>query len=242
MRTLDPETDRRRGRRRDRPPRGARRRPGAVQIDSREVAVGDLFFGLRGELASTAASSPPTRSRPAPGACSSSPAPRPRLGREGHGWVLAAADPAGGAQRLARAWRRELGAAVVGITGSTGKTSVKDIAALAPAGTGPRQPGELQHRDRAAADRPLRARGHRGPGAGDGDAGSRADRRAGRDRRARRGGDHQRRAGPPRAARLGRGDRRGQGRGPRLPPGRRRRGGAGPGRRAGGRIWARRRG
>ena len=39
-----------------------------------------------------------------------------------------------------------------------------------------------------------------------------ADRRAGRDRRARRRRDRQRRSGPPRAARLDRGDRRGQGR------------------------------
>jgi UDP-N-acetylmuramoyl-tripeptide--D-alanyl-D-alanine ligase len=36
-------------------------------------------------------------------------------------------------QALARAWRRELGACVVGVTGSVGKTSVKDIArALLP--------------------------------------------------------------------------------------------------------------
>ena len=45
----------------------------------------------------------------------------------GQGWVLAAADPLASLQSLARAWRRELGCRVVGITGSTGKTSVKDI-------------------------------------------------------------------------------------------------------------------
>ena len=44
------------------------------------------------------------------------------------GWVFAAADPLSALARVAREWRRELGARVVGITGSTGKTSVKDIA------------------------------------------------------------------------------------------------------------------
>ena len=51
----------------------------------------------------------------------------------GGGWVFAADDPLLALQALARAWRRELGARVVGVTGSVGKTSVKDIArALLP--------------------------------------------------------------------------------------------------------------
>ena len=67
------------------------------------------------------------------------------------------ADPLGGAAVAGPAWRRELGCPVVGITGSTGKTSVKDITrALLPCAR-PRQPGELQHRDRPAADDPRRA-------------------------------------------------------------------------------------
>ncbi|HYP48146.1 MAG TPA: UDP-N-acetylmuramoyl-tripeptide--D-alanyl-D-alanine ligase, partial [Thermoleophilaceae bacterium] len=41
--------------------------------------------------------------------------------------VIAAADPLRALGALARAWRRELGCRVVGITGSTGKTSTKDI-------------------------------------------------------------------------------------------------------------------
>jgi UDP-N-acetylmuramoyl-tripeptide--D-alanyl-D-alanine ligase len=45
----------------------------------------------------------------------------------GTGWVLAATDPLVAHQSLATAWRRELGCPVVGITGSVGKTSVKDI-------------------------------------------------------------------------------------------------------------------
>ncbi len=48
------------------------------------------------------------------------------------GAVLAHPDPLAALQAMARAWRRELGAAgarVVAITGSTGKTSTKDILA-----------------------------------------------------------------------------------------------------------------
>jgi UDP-N-acetylmuramoyl-tripeptide--D-alanyl-D-alanine ligase len=48
--------------------------------------------------------------------------------------VLAADDPLRALHQLARAWRRELGAGVIGVTGSTGKTSTKDLlfAVLAP--------------------------------------------------------------------------------------------------------------
>ena len=42
-------------------------------------------------------------------------------------FVFASEDPLLSLQMLARAWRRELGATVIGITGSVGKTSVKDI-------------------------------------------------------------------------------------------------------------------
>ena len=43
--------------------------------------------------------------------------------------MLVADDPLAALGALARAWRRELGCRVVGITGSTGKTSTKDILA-----------------------------------------------------------------------------------------------------------------
>jgi UDP-N-acetylmuramoyl-tripeptide--D-alanyl-D-alanine ligase len=43
--------------------------------------------------------------------------------------ALVADDPLRALQRLATAWRRELGARVAGVTGSTGKTSTKDILA-----------------------------------------------------------------------------------------------------------------
>ena len=47
----------------------------------------------------------------------------------GDGRVLEAEDPLAALQALAVAWRRELGAQVIGVTGSTGKTSTKDLLA-----------------------------------------------------------------------------------------------------------------
>jgi UDP-N-acetylmuramoyl-tripeptide--D-alanyl-D-alanine ligase len=47
----------------------------------------------------------------------------------GEGALLVADDPLAALQRLARAWRRELEAQVVAVTGSTGKTSTKDLLA-----------------------------------------------------------------------------------------------------------------
>jgi UDP-N-acetylmuramoyl-tripeptide--D-alanyl-D-alanine ligase len=43
------------------------------------------------------------------------------------GVLLAAPDPLKGLQRLATCWRNELNAKVIGVTGSTGKTSTKDL-------------------------------------------------------------------------------------------------------------------
>jgi UDP-N-acetylmuramoyl-tripeptide--D-alanyl-D-alanine ligase len=99
-----------------------------VTIDSRDVRPGDLFVGLPG--------SKTDGGRVAPQAL------------EGGGWggvvapeyvsdarcaapgvVVEADDPLAALQSMARAWRRELGAQVLAITGSTGKTSTKDLLA-----------------------------------------------------------------------------------------------------------------
>ena len=97
--------------------------PRRAVIDSREVTHGDLFVGLRGE--SVDGGSFAGRALEA-GAWGVLVAPEHD---PGHGTVLAADDPLAALQRLANAWRRALGPQVVGITGSTGKTSTKDLLA-----------------------------------------------------------------------------------------------------------------
>jgi UDP-N-acetylmuramoyl-tripeptide--D-alanyl-D-alanine ligase len=109
--------------------RGGAGSPGRATIDSAAAGTGDLFFGLRGEnvdggeFASAAIEA---------GAWGVVTTPEHAAGLDG-AWVLIASDPLTAMQALARAWRRALGAKVVGVTGSVGKTSVKDIArALLP--------------------------------------------------------------------------------------------------------------
>ena len=103
-------------------------------IDSREIREGDLFVGLPGDHVDGGEFGAEALRRGAWGILVAT-----QWGRElamqrdvgaterGGGWVLGAADPLASLQSLARAWREELGCPVVGITGSTGKTSVKDI-------------------------------------------------------------------------------------------------------------------
>jgi UDP-N-acetylmuramoyl-tripeptide--D-alanyl-D-alanine ligase len=99
--------------------------PFLAAIDSREVSGGELFFGLIGEN--------DDGGRFAAGALADGawgvvvdPSRADGL-RDSDGWVFIAEDPLLSLQMLARAWRREMDATVIGITGSVGKTSVKDI-------------------------------------------------------------------------------------------------------------------
>ena len=95
----------------------------------------------------------------------------------------------GAARRSGRLSATGRARSVVGITGSTGKTSTKDILAAlcAPVARTVAAEAQLQQRDRRPADAlPARAR-HRGLHRGAGDARLRADRRALRDRAAGRG-------------------------------------------------------
>lgn len=106
--------------------RGADRRPQRAEVDSRRVAAGDLFIGLRGERVDGGEFAGEALAAGAWGALVT-PEHRERALAGPDGWVLVTEDPLAGLQGLARAWRRELGCKVVGITGSTGKTSAKDI-------------------------------------------------------------------------------------------------------------------
>jgi UDP-N-acetylmuramoyl-tripeptide--D-alanyl-D-alanine ligase len=106
--------------------------PGSPQrgtIDSGASGPGDLFFGLRGQNRDGGEFAPAAIAAGAWGAVVT---PERAAGLDG-AWVFTADDPLAAMQSLARAWRRALGARVVGVTGSVGKTSVKDIArALLP--------------------------------------------------------------------------------------------------------------
>ena len=107
--------------------------------------------------------------------------------------MLAAADPLAALQRLATAWRRELDAAVIGVTGSVGKTSTKQLIAalIAPHRRVAANPANFNTEIGLPLARARRAARHRGAGAGDGHARLRPDRRAGADRGARRRRDHE---------------------------------------------------
>ncbi|HEX4363705.1 MAG TPA: UDP-N-acetylmuramoyl-tripeptide--D-alanyl-D-alanine ligase [Solirubrobacteraceae bacterium] len=102
--------------------------PLRVTIDSRDVRPGDLFVGLPG---SNVDGGSYAAAALAAGAWGVLVAPEHVLDepREHAGVLLTSDDPLAGLQALARSWRRELGAQVVAITGSTGKTSTKDLLA-----------------------------------------------------------------------------------------------------------------
>jgi UDP-N-acetylmuramoyl-tripeptide--D-alanyl-D-alanine ligase len=100
-------------------------RPERAVADSRELRPGDLFVGLPGERADGGTYAAQALEGGAWGVLVES---RHAAGLEdGPGWVLSSEGPLRSLQALARAWRRELGCPTVGITGSTGKTSTKDI-------------------------------------------------------------------------------------------------------------------
>jgi UDP-N-acetylmuramoyl-tripeptide--D-alanyl-D-alanine ligase len=97
--------------------------PSRAVIDSNAAGQGDLFFGLPGERVDGGRFAAAAL---AAGAWGAVVGPGHAGGLEG-GWVLSVEEPLSALQTLATAWRRALDARVVGITGSVGKTSVKDI-------------------------------------------------------------------------------------------------------------------
>jgi UDP-N-acetylmuramoyl-tripeptide--D-alanyl-D-alanine ligase len=110
---------------------GSTERPRQAVIDSSAAGPGDLFFGLRGENRDGGEFAAGAIEAGAWGVVVS-PEFATELNGEGT-WIFAADDPLAALQALATANRRALGARVLGVTGSVGKTSVKDIArALLP--------------------------------------------------------------------------------------------------------------
>ena len=103
--------------------------PGRAVIDSRAVQAGDLFFGLPGEQVDGGAFAVTALEAGAWGVVV-----QPRwvdelLAGEAEGAVIAAENPVPALGALARAWRQDLAAFVIAVTGSVGKTSTKDLIA-----------------------------------------------------------------------------------------------------------------
>src|SRR5947209_14490275 len=100
--------------------------PERVIIDSREAGPGSLFVGLPGEHADGGAFAPQALAAGAWGVLTTPPyAEAARCAVPGA--LIAAEDPLAAMQRLATTWRRTLDVQVIGVTGSTGKTSTKDL-------------------------------------------------------------------------------------------------------------------
>ncbi|CAN5118425.1 UDP-N-acetylmuramoyl-tripeptide--D-alanyl-D-alanine ligase [soil metagenome] len=102
--------------------------PRRAVIDTRDAAEGDLFVGLRGERIDGSELAGEALAAGAWGVLiGSEHAERAAAAAPPAAAVLAVDAPLAALQALARAWRRELGCRVVGVTGSAGKTSTKDI-------------------------------------------------------------------------------------------------------------------
>src|SRR4051795_1376658 len=97
--------------------------PVRAVVDTRAISPGDLFVGLPGERVDGGRFAAAALEAGAWGVLV-----RPQHAVSG-GAVLHADDPLLALQRLATAWRRSLDAAVIGVTGSVGKTSTKQLIA-----------------------------------------------------------------------------------------------------------------
>lgn len=106
---------------------GPAARPERAVVDSREIGVGDLFFGLPGARADGGEFAPGALADGAWGVVCLPQHARAAAREDRFAWIFSSRDPLAALQALAREWRWELEPRVVGVTGSTGKTSVKDI-------------------------------------------------------------------------------------------------------------------
>jgi UDP-N-acetylmuramoyl-tripeptide--D-alanyl-D-alanine ligase len=100
--------------------------PERVTIDSRDAGPGALFVGLTGEHEDGGRFAPQALAAGAWGVLTT-PEHAHAAQCAPSGVLLAADDPLKALQTLATAWRQQLGAQVIGVTGSTGKTSTKDL-------------------------------------------------------------------------------------------------------------------
>jgi UDP-N-acetylmuramoyl-tripeptide--D-alanyl-D-alanine ligase len=95
-----------------------------ASIDSRETSKGDLFFALHGERTDGHNHVPQAIAAGATGAVVERPLDVPDTAREFH-----VSDSLGALQKLAAFWRRRHDLRTVGVTGSVGKTTCKELIA-----------------------------------------------------------------------------------------------------------------
>jgi UDP-N-acetylmuramoyl-tripeptide--D-alanyl-D-alanine ligase len=102
--------------------------PARVVIDSRSVMPGDLFVAIPGQRVDGGRFAADALRAGAWGVLAT-PAWRDAAAAAGRGAVLVAEHPVASLGALARAWRQDLAARVIAVTGSVGKTSTKDLIA-----------------------------------------------------------------------------------------------------------------
>ncbi|MBJ7332169.1 MAG: UDP-N-acetylmuramoyl-tripeptide--D-alanyl-D-alanine ligase, partial [Solirubrobacteraceae bacterium] len=103
-------------------PGGGDDHPIRVVIDSREAGPGDLFIGIRGERVDGGTYAQAVIDQGAWGVVVTA-----EHAAAAGANVFVVDDPTAALGTLANRWRHVLGAKVIGVTGSTGKTSTKDI-------------------------------------------------------------------------------------------------------------------
>jgi UDP-N-acetylmuramoyl-tripeptide--D-alanyl-D-alanine ligase len=102
--------------------------PESATVDSRAAGPGALFVGLAGEHVHGGEFAGAALEAGAWGVLTTPEYASGLAARAApKGVVLATEDPLAALQRLATEWRRALGAQVIAVTGSTGKTSTKDL-------------------------------------------------------------------------------------------------------------------
>ena len=116
--------------------------PRRAVVDSRGAGEGDLFVGLHGANADGSRFAQAALDAGVWGALVGPARARELVENGADAPVIASDNTLEALAALARGWRRELGCRVVGVTGSTGKTSTKDILA------GLLQPHMRVHRNR----------------------------------------------------------------------------------------------
>jgi UDP-N-acetylmuramoyl-tripeptide--D-alanyl-D-alanine ligase len=102
--------------------------PSRASIDSRAVQPGDLFFGLPGEHVDGGSFAAAALDAGAWGVVVTPEWADEALATDG-GAVIVSDTPVPALGALARGWRQDLAAFVIGVTGSVGKTSTKDLIA-----------------------------------------------------------------------------------------------------------------